>query len=169
MAGRLKARGWTHVSFADHMKMQGIAENLWTYDEAFITKPPEIRTAMQIRGTEMGWMRYGTKTWVTTLLQGWCNLYAERYNLTRFVISDVRFEHEVAGIEEVGGMVIRLIANTRNEDRMLTAEQAQHSSETALDLYPFRYVVPNDPLDVDSAYDVDNCISHHFWNASHAG
>lgn len=139
--------GFRHMSFADQLKMQCIAEGLCTYEEAYHTKPAHIRTLLQIRGTEEGWQKYGARMWTRAVLDGWCKLYAERYEEDRFVFSDVRFVHEVNAIEEKGGIVIRLVAPNRHADKKLTDEQEFHISETALDDWAFQHVVRNDPGD----------------------
>ena len=154
--------GFHHMSFADQLKMQCIAEGLCTYEEAYITKKAAVRSLLQSRGTEDGWMKYGKDMWVRAALGGWCQLYADRYNTTRFVFSDVRFVHEVEGIEAYGGAVIRLIAPHRHSRLQFTHEQETHYSETALDAYPFSYQIDNDPgFETEARARINSIVSHH--------
>lgn len=73
-------------------------------------------------------------TWVNGLMKN----YKPDKDFKKYpywIITDVRYPNEVKAIEDRDGIVIRLTRNTDN----LTSE-----SETALDHYKFRYIIPND-------------------------
>jgi hypothetical protein len=61
---------------------------------------PEIRQLLQRLGTEGGRQHLGENVWVDGLLN--------RANSAKLIVSDVRFENEVAAIKERGGSVIRV-------------------------------------------------------------
>jgi len=50
------------------------------------------------------------------------------------IIADVRFPNEAKAIEQAGGFVARLTRNVHDDN---------HSSEVALDDYPFKYIIEN--------------------------
>lgn len=52
------------------------------------------------------------------------------------IITDVRFKNEVEAIERAGGIVIRI-------ERTQPKSGREHESETQLDDYKFKYVIPN--------------------------
>ena len=56
------------------------------------------------------------------------------------IIADVRFGNEAKAIEEAGGKLVRLTRNIYNDD---------HSSEVALDDYPFTNYIDNSDTNID--------------------
>lgn len=86
------------------------------------------RYAMQTLGTEWGRNLIGTDIWVNACI-------ARVRLFDRVVISDVRFENEVAAIKAEGGVIVKVTRNTGNED--------QHSSETTVDSLNFDYLIIN--------------------------
>jgi hypothetical protein len=98
-------------------------------------------------GTEEGRDVYGEGIWVDTMF-AWFQLYHDMWGFTKFVVPDVRFRNELAGIQAHGGKVYRIIAPKRVALSPLTEEQRQHPSETDLDGVPlnqFDGVIYNDP------------------------
>lgn len=91
-------------------------------------KYPDVRRTLQRLGTEAGRDILGTDIWVNTALD---NAHGD------IVVTDVRFPNEVRGIEERGGIVIRII-------RPGIGPKNDHASETSLDNYDFNYWVTND-------------------------
>lgn len=138
--------GYKQFSFAWHLKCTLVGKGVATYDEVMKTKPPHVRTEMQLEGTERGRMVYGENIWTKTTL-AWLQLLEESWGFDKFVISDVRFPNEVEFIQSMGGKVIRLHAPDRTKNSKLSLAARLHDSEIALDNYPvgnFDAVVHND-------------------------
>lgn len=94
-------------------------------------KVPEVRQLLQRLGTEGGRQNLGESVWVDGLLN--------RAGSARMIVSDVRFENEVAAIKERGGWVIRI---TRPGKGAING----HISETAsLGLEDFEIVNDSTP------------------------
>ena len=74
--------------------------------------------------------------WVNSCIN---RIKREQSNLA--VIPDVRFPNEAKAIEDAGGTVIRLTRSVFND---------QHSSELALDGYPFTDIIDNKDNSIDS-------------------
>ena len=80
-----------------------------------------IRELLQVVGTD--WFRY---TWQECWINAYKKKIFQRPTHAIFLTPDVRFPNELKVIQEMGGVVIRLLrAPFRNQD--------QHESETALD------------------------------------
>jgi len=117
-------------------------------------KNAELRKKLQIVGTEEGRDKYGPDIWINTL-ENWIQLRRLRDgNPDVVLITDCRFPNEAKWIERNGGLLIRIIAPTRNELALSRESNgnsevynsiATHQSETALDEYHFEYIVNNDP------------------------
>lgn len=86
------------------------------------------RQFMQFFGTDIMRKMY-EPIWVNACIN---RIKKEQSELA--IIADVRFPNEAIAIEEAGGIVIRLTRNVHNDS---------HSSEAALDNYPFSYVLEN--------------------------
>jgi hypothetical protein len=116
-------------------------------------KSLELRRKLQIVGTEEGRDLYGPNVWVNTL-ENWIRLRKIRGDkLDVVLITDCRFENEAQWIEQHSGLLIRVNAPQRNKQALEQEANgsqeaynaiANHSSETALDSYPFKYVIDND-------------------------
>lgn len=138
----LRRAGYHQWAFAWPMKAILVGRGQYSYEEVFETKPPEVRRALQVIGTEEGWMLYGKNYW-TDMAGAWLRVMHENLGLSRFYFTDVRFPHEVDFIKGLGGKVVRL----EHGDRFYTLEgtdAAKHSSETALDAWlPWDLVFEN--------------------------
>lgn len=128
----LKPNGFYQWSFVWHLKAWIIGKGEATYEQAFHTKPPEIRKLLQQEGTENGRMLYGEDIWPNTML-AWFQIINEHWGINRFVIPDVRFPNEVKAVQNMGGKVFRIFAPNRVAGSNLTDEARTHISETALD------------------------------------
>jgi L-fucose mutarotase/ribose pyranase (RbsD/FucU family) len=148
-------------SFAWHFKVWLIGKGMATYDEVFLTKPPNVRKMLQLEGTEYGRDVYGTDIWCNTAAT-WMKVLAESGHGNKFVIPDVRFPNEVEFIQSLGGHVIRINAPTRANNNSLNEEARAHVSETALDDYDeFDGWLQNDPEDESFvADDLKNIIEY---------
>ena len=97
--------------------------------------PMTAREFMQFFGTDV--MRHMYEPiWVNSCIN---RIKREQSNLA--VIPDVRFPNEAKAIEDAGGTVIRLTRSVFND---------QHSSELALDGYPFTDIIDNKDNSIDS-------------------
>jgi hypothetical protein len=142
----LRPRGYHRWALADHFKIWTVGKGQATYDEVFHTKPPHVRKALQINGTEQGRNIYGENVWLETAAT-WMHHLSKTWGINKFCITDCRFPNEVEFIQSrFGGQVIRVIAPTRSENNSLTVEARLHISETALDTYTkFDFFINNDP------------------------
>lgn len=126
----LTLHGFYDVALADAFKVEAIGAGGFTFSQVFHDKPPEVRTWLQRRGTEgFGPMLPGRAAdpdiWVRTL-EAWLALWSQRWGISRFVVTDVRFPNELAWIHRLGGKVI---AVKGDRARPLTEEQRRHPSE----------------------------------------
>jgi len=148
----LRPRNWFQVSLAWHFKADLIGKSAITFDEAFVTKPPNVRTMLQMVGTELGRNIFGQTVWCDTL-RAWMEIYQYHWDINKFVIPDVRFWNELCFIQnELGGKVIRIKAPHRSGCSMLDATQRAHSSEAEmLEMKDdnFNAIVYNDEGDPD--------------------
>lgn len=130
----LRPLGFRPIALADQIKTLAVGRRLCTYEEAFHTKPPHVRNALQQMGTELGRDAYHEDVWVETL-GAWLELFREKWGEEKFVITDVRFPNEVAGIQKLGGFVIRVWAPDRVATNGMPDHLRLHRSETALDQF----------------------------------
>jgi hypothetical protein len=107
---------------------------------------PEIRRLLQVFGTEVGRGIFGDNFWVDIVLK---NIDSEN-----IVISDVRFKNEADAIRNAGGQVWRI-------NRSGIGPVTNHSSETDLDDYMFRYTIDNNSSIKDLNDLVDQIINSH--------
>lgn len=128
----LRRAGYHQWAFAWPMKTTCVGRG-YSYQQVFHQKPPEVRRALQVIGTEEGWHIHGKNYWCD-IAGAWLRTMHENLGLSKFYFTDVRFEHEVDFIHRMGGKVVRLTPG----DRILPlegTEAGKHSSETALDKY----------------------------------
>lgn len=97
---------------------------------------PEIRRLLQRLGTEAGRNLLGDNIWVDSALTG-------HDSSARIVVTDCRFPNEAQAIKAQGGILVRI---TRPG---VTAVNA-HSSEIALDDWPFDYTIENNVDGLDN-------------------
>jgi hypothetical protein len=148
----LQPRGFLQLSLSWHFKVDLIAKGVITFEEAFETKPPNVRTLLQLVGTELGRHVYGENIWCETLIT-WMHVYNFHWGVTRFAIPDVRFMSELDFIQrDLAGKVIRVLAPIRSGDTNLDSTQRAHVSEAEMDTIgneKFDGLVHNDPGDPD--------------------
>lgn len=125
----VEKHGFLNIALASHFKIEALAQGLGTYDEIFNTKPPKIRTLLQIMGTELGRWRYGNDWW-TNITLSWIAHFHKEWGHNRWIITDVRFPNEAMGIIASGGDVYRVISD--KQGRELEDRQKKHPSETSL-------------------------------------
>jgi len=112
-----------------------------------------VRELLQKLGTEA--MRDGLhqNVWVNALFADYRRPKMSEYNPSNWVITDVRFPNELAAVNDVNGLTIRVVRDnpsietlTKN-DIIRTFDKLRHTehpSETALDDAEFDYEIIND-------------------------
>ncbi len=110
-----------------------------TVDEWEIAKAnPEVRRLLQRLGTEVGRDLFGQDFWVDRTFDA-IDFNRDLGPDARVVITDVRFDNEVAAVHEKGGRVVRV------RRPMIVPAILEHPSETALDDFAyFDHVLDND-------------------------
>lgn len=125
VAGILAESGFVRVAFADPMREALLALDPWiptSVPETYVVPPyrlsalvktygwdfckrtfPEVRRLLQAFGTEVGRKRFGEDFWVR---QGMAQVGGKGGQV---VITDVRFENEVAAIKAHGGFVFNVV------------------------------------------------------------
>lgn len=144
--------GFKDLALADEIKIRAVATGVATYEEAFHTKPDSVRKWLQEEGTERGRDVFGEDCWCRAL-GARISLMRERWGLTDFVITDVRFPNEVAYVQhQLRGHVYKILAPQRVAASPLTEAQRQHRSELAVDTLDTLVdgFILNDPLDAPS-------------------
>lgn len=154
----LLPRGYFQISFADQFKIGAIGKGFATYEEAYVTKPAEVRNFLQDEGTKRGRDLYGKDIWINTAF-AWMHLFEVRNGIDKFVVADVRFRNEADAIRRKGGIVIRIDAPSRSAGSKLTPEQRAHESETDLDNYSFDYRVFDDCDDDTGVRELESIIT----------
>jgi len=90
------------------------------------------RQVLQTFGTEFGRQHLGKNFWVDIgLRDAFFLLATPRYFYNMIAITDVRFRNEVLAIKRAGGMVVRILRESKAEKT--------HQSETELDTIPKRW------------------------------
>jgi hypothetical protein len=123
--------GYSQWALAWPMKAQLIGQTEFTYHDVFHDKPPIVRHALQVIGTERGWHVYGREYWLKQA-DAWLRTMEENLGITKFYFTDIRFPHEVEWLRKRGGKLVRLLHANRRYP-LAGTDAANHSSETALD------------------------------------
>jgi len=139
--GENKINGVVKLDYNSHK--ENVTENGVDKNEQYIVKLTP-RLLLQLIGTECGREIIHPNIWVTSTLSSYKEqlrwLDVDNYNIEKqpnWVISDVRFPNEVSSIENLNGIVIRVIRG----DNIIT--EKEHESETALDSHIFEYIIEN--------------------------
>lgn len=142
------------LSFADQIKANVMSKNGVAYDDVYVRKTDETRRLLQQEGTENGRNILGEDVWIT-YFDCWCKILGGR-GVDNFIVCDVRFRNEVNYIRSKNGIVIKVRAPTRNNNRLMQESKGDqriydriknHESECDLDGLPdsaFDIVVNND-------------------------
>lgn len=136
--------GFKRMAFADPVKRAAAIIYDWpqdrVFDDAFkLERDPfwgiTVRDAFQKIGTEAGRDVLGEDHWV---LRWWKEYRAmPRVNV---VLTDVRFENEAEAIRAGGGLIVHL----RRPGAGLQGPEAQHRSESGIDIHDDDFVLHND-------------------------
>jgi hypothetical protein len=152
---------YLQCAFADQIKINVMTKSGISYEDVYENKTPESRRLLQTEGTEIGrtqdrniWVKY---------LDNWIKVHEKR-GISVYIISDVRFENEYYYVksEENIGLMLKVIAPIRNEERLLKESKgdtgvynkiSNHASECDLDEFPndvYDMVICNDMTDIVS-------------------
>ena len=105
------------IAFADHFKVDAIVKYGADYNKVFGEKDYATRMLLQKTGTEQGRNYFGQDVWIRAV-ETWIKIHHER-GIERFIISDCRFKNEVDWIKNMHGIIIKIIAPKRREERLL--------------------------------------------------
>jgi phosphomevalonate kinase len=155
MLRQLDSQSSMVLSFADQLKIQTMIKHHLSYEEVMVTKSRPTRRLLQLEGTERAREVYGKDVWCQ-YLEAWMTLISDRLGITRFYITDCRFQNEIDWIHEQGGRVVYVYAPRRHAQYILSQgypeEVVMHVSEKELDgISNFDYFIDNDeeePLSV---------------------
>lgn len=138
-----------YMAFGDQIKVElGCRRPHLTYDLLFEKKTKDVRQLLQQYGTENGRNVHGEHIWIKSL-DLWMDIYKHRSpdKNNIFVVTDVRFKNEAKWVEDNNGILIRVDAPIRNEDRIKQEESQDiknHVSEVDLDDYDFKNIINNE-------------------------
>ena len=128
----LRPQSFYQISLAWHFKADLIGKGALSFEQAFVSKPPKVRTMLQLVGTELGRNVYGEKIWCD-ILKAWIEIFEYHWGIDRFCIPDVRFWNEIDFIHnDLGGKIIRVKAPGRAGSTELDAKQRAHPSEAEM-------------------------------------
>lgn len=140
-----RSGAWKVCRFADRLKavvatLTGTHVEVNHTDEGKQSVAPGFTHTLgelqQIVGTVLR-VHVDPQLWVNTAMESAKSTTAD------IVFTDVRFPNEVEAIYAMGGVVIRVEGDPTGL-RETDARDKTHISETALDDYPFEYVIRND-------------------------
>lgn len=146
------------LSFADQLKVNVVVKNDVAFEEVFLNKTEKTRQLLQEEGTDNGrrsdpniWVKY-FDTWVKAF---------ESKGVDAVIVSDVRFRNEIDYIRSHNGLVFKVSAPMRNENRLtkecnnnptIYNKIKNHSSECDLDDIShdkYDIVLDNDTDEID--------------------
>jgi phosphomevalonate kinase len=135
------------MAFSDQLKVNVMTKYNIPYNDVFNKKTDHTRQLLQQEGTENGRCKYGQDIWIKHF-DAWSSVFGSR-GINAIILSDVRFLNEVQYIKNKGGLVIRIDAPNRNEERL------QNDSRGCADTYNR---IKNHP----SECDLDNVSDTYF-------
>lgn len=132
--------GFVPIALANPFKVEEVVLNKLPVEEVWGNqeKSEEVRSRLQIRGTEQGRDIHGQHIWLHTAEA--MMYFFLQYGADKFVITDVRFPNEAAWIHNLDGQVYRLVGRGGE-----TGKQADHRSETEVSRVEADRVIDNSP------------------------
>jgi len=121
-------------------QLYGTTEQKETIDPFWGKSPREL---LQIIGTDCFRDKVHPDFWVKL---GQRNINSLLFKHQNIVVSDCRFPNEVKAIESLGGTMVRIFRRNYRDDG------DQHPSETALDNYPFEYIITAGDGEIQELY-----------------
>lgn len=162
------------LSLADQIKVNVMTKMNRTFEEVYITKTDESRTLLQKEGTELGRNVLGEDIWIR-YLSNWIKVFNNR-GIDAIILSDLRFKNEIEWVKSQNGLVIKVVAPKRNEERLMKESNdnleiynklKNHISECDLDDLDeskFDLIIKNDPGDIMHFFDLQKCIRNYTRN-----
>lgn len=175
----LKDSTYLQLSFADQIKINVMSKMNVSYEDVYYKKTQESRQLLQQEGSICRkddpdiWIKY---------FKNWANVHMKR-GIQHILISDCRYKNEFDYIKENGGIVIKVVAPDRNNDRLIQEASSSgifddenfnkiknHQSECDLDDLSddnFDIVVDNNKstnLDIQNLQDTLCKIISHYHN-----
>lgn len=114
------------LSFADQIKVNVITKNNISFKDMYIQKNDYTRRLLQREGTEDGRNKFGDDIWIN-YHNTWTQIHMSR-GIDTIITCDVRFKNEIEYIKKNNGILIKVVAPTRNELRL----QQESSGDTAV-------------------------------------
>lgn len=137
------------LNFADAVKEQ-VAHAIGCDIEYINSHKDNFRLILQGWGTDYRRKMFGEDYWVKIWMQG-VDTIARQHPSCLLVCADVRFENEVSAVEQMSGVVWRVMRSSEPYD--------SHISECALDMSPFKKVIMNDGTKEDLANTVRKLLN----------
>jgi hypothetical protein len=140
--------------FADQLKVNVMTKHNIEYKDVYVEKTSATRRLLQIEGTERGRNVFGQDHWVH-YFSNWVDVFSHK-GYQDIVVTDVRFKNEAEFIQNRNGILIKIVAPTRNSTRLHNESKGDpqvyeklkgHVSECDLDDYSdqnFDAIVCND-------------------------
>lgn len=129
-------------------------------------QPMQVRTFLQLLGTEAIRNGLHTNAWVNALFADYKSSFNQYvgenegyYSYPNWIITDVRFENEAQAIKDKGGIVIRVNRLLKGVDNQQTVQL--HPSETALDDWKFDYFLENNGTIEELIEEVKKMLEHY--------
>jgi hypothetical protein len=148
----LESKNTVVIALADHFKIDAICKHNLEFSKVFGQKDFETRKKLQRLGTEEGRDKYGYDIWIN-ILHTWMKTLFQR-GTKRFIIPDLRFQNEVDWCKSIGGIVIKINAPKRYNQRLqqesikdlkMKDSIMNHPSEKGIDIIQnYDYEVNND-------------------------
>ena len=146
--------------FADQIKINIMSKMNVPYHDVYIEKTNVTRNLLQQEGTENGRLVYGEDIWIN-YFDNWTKIFQNR-GIKNIITTDCRFKNELQYIKNQGGIIMKINAPLRNEQRLKKESNGDdfiykclqtHSSECDLDTLDeseFDLIIDND---IGSNYD----------------
>lgn len=148
--------------FADQIKINIMSKMNISYHDVYIEKTNITRNLLQQEGTENGRLVYGENIWIK-YFDNWIQVFKTR-GIKNIITTDCRFKNEIDYIKAQGGIIIKIHAPVRNDQRLKRESNSDqlvynclknHSSECDIDNVEESYfdlVIDND---IGSNYDFE--------------
>ena len=87
-----------------------------SYHDVYVEKTNITRNLLQQEGTENGRLVYGENIWIK-YFDNWIQVFKTR-GIKNIITTDCRFKNEIDYIKEQGGIIIKINAPIRNDQRL---------------------------------------------------
>lgn len=166
----LKNRNYLQLAFADQIKINVMTKSGLSYDDLYVNKTDVSRRLLQVEGTNG--RNENTNIWIN-YLDNWATVQSRR-GVEYLIISDCRYKNEFEYIKKNDGILIKVIAPDRNNDRLVQEASSSgvfdneifnkiknHSSECDLDDMPdknFDIIIDNSKKSILNIDELQECL-----------